>query len=153
MAKTIEQLQEFVNRKPDIREVINEVVDFLQANPGGDPLFPAGTKIYLGNLTQFEGGDPEDGNDGMGAVNTLAGGAIVYTRNSAGDYTGTSTGSFTAGKTFFIGSGYLDEIEANGLFLALGRLDNNSFSISTRSFGNPADSFLGNTLLLILVLP
>lgn len=153
MAKTIEQLQEFVNRKPDIREVINEVVDFLQANPGGDPLFPAGTKIYLGNLDQVGTSAPTDGNSGNGAINTLAGGVVIYTRNSAGDYTGTSAGSFPAGKTFFIGGGYLDELEANSLFLAVGRLDNDSFSVSTRTFGNPGDDFLAGTQILILVLP
>lgn len=35
MAKTIEQIQEMITTKYDIREVINEIADYLQANQGG----------------------------------------------------------------------------------------------------------------------
>lgn len=36
MAKTIGQLQAFIDTVPDLRQVVNEVVDYLQANaPGG----------------------------------------------------------------------------------------------------------------------
>lgn len=35
MSKTIEQIQEMITNKADAREVINEIADYLQANPGG----------------------------------------------------------------------------------------------------------------------
>jgi phosphoribosyl-ATP pyrophosphohydrolase len=35
MAKTIEQIQTMITSKADAREVINEIADYLQANPGG----------------------------------------------------------------------------------------------------------------------
>jgi hypothetical protein len=35
MAKTIEQIQTMITKKYDAREVINEIADYLQENPGG----------------------------------------------------------------------------------------------------------------------
>ena len=32
---TIQQLQAFVDTSPDLRQLMNAVVDFIQANPGG----------------------------------------------------------------------------------------------------------------------
>lgn len=36
MAKTIEQLQAFIEKNPDLRQVVNELADYLQANPPGE---------------------------------------------------------------------------------------------------------------------
>lgn len=35
MSFTIEQLQAFSNRKPEIRQITEEIIDYLQTNPGG----------------------------------------------------------------------------------------------------------------------
>lgn len=37
----ITELQAFIDTKPDLREIINEIADYLQANPGGSGGFPA----------------------------------------------------------------------------------------------------------------
>lgn len=35
MAMTITELQNFIDEKPDVRSIVNEIADYLQANPGG----------------------------------------------------------------------------------------------------------------------
>lgn len=35
MAKTIAQIQSMITNKADAREVINEIADYLESNPGG----------------------------------------------------------------------------------------------------------------------
>lgn len=35
MAMTITELQAFIDEKPDVRSIVNEIADYLQANPGG----------------------------------------------------------------------------------------------------------------------
>lgn len=141
MAKTIEQLQIFVDRKPDIREVINEVVDFLQANPAGEssvPLFPAGTKVYCALASQAGSSNPTV----IVPVNTL-GGTVVWTRGSAGSYNGTLAGAFPSGKTLpFISVG------GGGGATNFYRVDDNSVQIVT-----DGDEILSAAPILILVFP
>lgn len=51
MAKTIQQIQAMITGKSDAREVINEIADYLEANPGGAggvQSIIAGTNITLG---------------------------------------------------------------------------------------------------------
>ncbi len=43
MALTIEQIQENITNKDDIRQIINQLADYVQANPGGGS--PGGTSI------------------------------------------------------------------------------------------------------------
>jgi alanine dehydrogenase len=43
MAKTIQQIQDMITAKYDIREVINAIADYLQDNPGGGGVTIGGT--------------------------------------------------------------------------------------------------------------
>lgn len=92
MAKTIQQIQTLITEKYDAREIINEIADFLQANPSGGG-GAASYLVYTALLTQSGTSAPTA--DVL--ENTL--GDIVWTRQSAGNYIGTLEGAFTAGKT------------------------------------------------------
>ena len=74
-------------------------------------------------------------------------GAIVWTRNSAGVYTGTLTGAFVSNKTFlYIKTGVSGAIEAK-----LDLVDVNSVVINSYASGTLTDSTLTNTSLEIRV--
>jgi hypothetical protein len=120
MAKTIQQIQAMITGKSDAREVINEIADYLEANPGGTggvQSIIAGTNITLGGTAADPVINASGGSSYLSYValltqtgtsapvatvlaNTL-GGTVVWTRDSAGNYTGTLAGAFTEDKTYF----------------------------------------------------
>lgn len=67
----------------------------VKVGPGGSS--SVGYQAYTALLTQSGTGDPTATVLGTNGI-----GAIVWTRNSAGNYTGTLTGAFTANKTWLI---------------------------------------------------
>jgi len=90
MAKTIIEIQAMITDKGDAREIINEIADYLQANPGGGASYLS----YVALLTQSGTSAP------VATVleNTL-GGTPVWSRFGVGAYYVTLVGSFTANKT------------------------------------------------------
>jgi len=52
MAKTIEQIQAMITDKHDAREVINEIADYIEANPGG-----GGSTGYLSATVELDNDD------------------------------------------------------------------------------------------------
>lgn len=89
MAKTLAQIQAMITAKYDSREIINELADFLETfSPGG-----GGVQSYIALLEQT-------GTDAPVAtvlLNTFNG-EIVWTRESAGNYSGTLINAFTDDK-------------------------------------------------------
>lgn len=99
---------------------------------GGSPL-GLSYKVYTAFIQQSGTNPPTVTIFG---ANTI--GNIVYTRNAPGDYTGTLTGAFPAGKTWMIIGCELDS------FFFLGRNDDNTISIITNNF--PTDNTVDNLL-------
>lgn len=104
MAYTIEQLQAFSNTKPELRHVTEQIIDYLEDNPGGSSSY----LVYTALLSQSASNAP------VATVlqNTL-GGAIVWTRDSTGNYTGTLSGAFPTNKCWAIitnGGGYVNTL-------------------------------------------
>lgn len=147
MAKTIEQLQAFIDTNPDLRQVVNELADYLQANPSGgsDP----GYLEYVALLTQ-------SGTDAPVATvlgtNTI--GNIVWTRNAGGDYEGTLAGAFTANKTWLMISPSMTD-PASGVFTGyiFIRLDNNTLRLQTIFAPDMSDGQLFEQSISIRVYP
>lgn len=84
--------------------------------------------------------------------NTL-GGTVVWTRNAAGDYTGTLSGAFSSGKTWLSGAP-IDDGDALNLFpLYFRRVDANTVSVRTLSGGSGSDDQLSATSIEIRVYP
>ncbi len=92
---TIQQIQAAINSKAnDPRQLINMIADYLQSNPGGGG-GDASYLVYTGYVNQQNPTDAVTINE---LENTL--GAVIWTRNGVGDYSGTSAGLFTENKTF-----------------------------------------------------
>ena len=101
-------------------------------------------KVYRALLTQTSTSAPTS----TIIENTLSG-DIVWTRNSPGNYTGTLTGEFLLGKTFYPTYG-----STNGLDrFFMHRIDDNTFKIYTLSYDEIAslDDLLYNTPIEIIV--
>lgn len=94
MAKTIDQIQTLITEKYDAREIINEIADYLQANPSGGG-GAASYLVYTAILSQTG----TDAPTAQVLENTL-GTTIEWSRDVAGYYTGYSADApFTVGKT------------------------------------------------------
>jgi hypothetical protein len=95
MAKTIEQIQAMITGKADQREVINELTDYIQANPSSQS-----TSSYLKYVPLLN----QSGSNAPVVTpleNTI--GNIVWTRLEAGSYKGTLVGAFPLDKTWIPG--------------------------------------------------
>ena len=101
-------------------------------------------KVYRALLTQTSTNAPTS----TIIENTLSG-DIVWTRNSPGNYTGTLTGEFLLGKTFYPTYG-----STNGLDrFFMHRIDDNTFKIYTLSYDETTslDDVLHNTPIEVIV--
>lgn len=129
MAKTIQQIQEMITLGYDIRQVINEIADYIQANPGGGSAgnldliengvnhvyanSDFGTNIFLGpesgvNNTPLSGTQGEQITAfGFG---TLNGNTVGYALDAFGYNAGRSNTTGTRGVNIGYQSGFLQEI-------------------------------------------
>lgn len=115
---TIQQIQAMITNKGDVREIINQIADYIQANPGGsgggvasvtagdasitvggtatNPTVKLPYKVYTSLFSQESAlVDPTV----TALENTI--GSVVWARDSTGNYSGTLTGAFTQDKTHF----------------------------------------------------
>lgn len=101
-------------------------------------------KIYRANLSQAGTGDPTADE----YENTI--GAIVWTRNSAGNYQGLLTGAFTANKTWIV---YQARYNTSGDYISnVLRWDSDKVYVQCRdSIGNGVDDVLDATSIEIRV--
>lgn len=91
---TIEQLEAFSETKPELRYLTEEIIKYMQANPGGSP-GAASYKVYTALLDQTGTADPA----ATILENTLAG-TPVFDRDVAGIYNITCPGeTFPEAKT------------------------------------------------------
>jgi len=84
--------------------------------------------------------------------NTL-GGAVVWTRDAAGEYTGTLSGAFVSGKTWLCGEPIDDGDPFNLFPLFFRRADADTVTIRTFSGGSGSDDQLVSTSIEIRVYP
>ena len=99
MAFTIQQLQAFSNTKPELRYITEEIIDYLQANPGSSPGGGTSYLVYKALLSQTGTNAPVVEEEVL--PNTL-GVTITWTRTNVGEYKATASGAiFTANKTIF----------------------------------------------------
>ncbi len=107
------------------------------------------TKIYIALLTQTGSSAPV-----ATVLKNSLGGTVVWTRNGAGDYTGTLAGAFTANKTGFLMSPQTANAPDMKTF-QIYRVDNNSISLSTLrpDGGGSEDDLISDNMIFILVFP
>lgn len=142
MAYTIQEIQSSIAaRALDTRQLINIIVDYLQANPGGGG-DAAGYLVYTALLTQSGTDDPVP----TVLENTL-GGTVVWSRNGEGDYVGTLAGAFTVNKTWSIIQNNVGAVVDYVIF----NQDVNVVFLGTNSNDLPADDKLFGTCVEIRV--
>ena len=127
----------------NVGEQIKSTVDYIDQEITSISPTP-NYKIYRALLTQTSTSAPTS----TIIENTLSG-DIVWTRNSPGNYTGTLTGEFLLGKTFYPTYG-----STNGLDrFFMHRIDDNTFKIYTLSYDETTslDDLLYNTPIEIIV--
>lgn len=95
-------------------------------------------KIYTAFITQSGTSAPVATVLGTNEV-----GAIVWTRNSAGNYTGTLTGAFTASKTFCLVSYYSPDVEGAVVQIQLERVNNDTVTLQISTGGTKGDNIIG----------
>lgn len=124
-------------------EEANEDIEELTASISG--LAPAANyKKYTAIISQTSTNAPS----AIVLENEL-GGAIVWTRNSTGTYTGTLTGAFTVDKTWFSVS--MPSPTTSGVLMFFARLNNNSIALATRDFAGTLVDGFGATSIEIRV--
>lgn len=116
MALTIEQIQTNITNKGDVREIINQIADYIQANPGGGSPGGGVESVTAGDASITVGGTATDptvklpylvytallsqtGTNAPTAIvlkNTL--GEITFTRDATGIYSANSEMLYTEGK-------------------------------------------------------
>jgi hypothetical protein len=103
-------------------------------------------KIYTALLTQSGTGAPTATVLGTNEI-----GAIVWTRNSAGNYTGTLTGAFTADKTWLV----VQKGDGSGSFVnsILSRASANALTLDVRDNTNTVTDNFTNMSIRIEVYP
>lgn len=144
---TIQQLQAFVDTNPDTRQLINVVVDYLQANPSGGGS-PGGSSylVYAALLTQSGTDDPV----AIVLQNTI--GAIVWTRSGPGVYVGTLTGAFTVGKVALFITPNDGAFSGGFFYMTSGGVNDVTIGTGMVATGSE-DGWLANTTIKIEVYP
>lgn len=136
MALTIEQIQSSINaRSLDARQLINIIVDYLQANPPGAG-GAAGYLVYTALLSQVGTSAPT----AIVLQNTL-GGTVVWTYDAPGSYIGTLAGAFPEDKTFFS----ITSVNAEGKHITAGN-NNMPDSISIAAYDIATDAIVNGAL-------
>lgn len=153
MAKTIIEIQAAIDAQNlDARQLINLIVDYLQANPpGGGGSIPtleqvlgaSDIKVYNALLTQSS----EDAPVPSVSQNTI--GNVIWTRNGPGNYTATLLGAFLSGKTLF----FMQNTSGTDIIFKVIRNDDNSITVGVYDGGSPTDDYLENTPIKIEVYP
>jgi hypothetical protein len=140
MAMTAAQLETFSNTKPSERNLTEEIIKYLVANPGGSG---GVASVYAGNISQSGTNAPTVANE---YNNT--GGAVTFYYNNPGDFG--ILGTFPNGRTFFsltLGGG-------TAAFINMQQFGDNDISISTlHQNGSLANDLLQSASLMIWVVP
>lgn len=89
MALTIQQIQNNITNKQDAREIINQIADYLESNPGGGG---SSYLVYTARLNQLGTDAPVP----IVLENTL-GGTVVWSYSDVGTYNATLAGAFPDG--------------------------------------------------------
>lgn len=143
---TKEQLEVFSNTKPELRYLTEEIIKYLNEETAAPPSGP-GYLVYTALLTQNGTSAP------VATVlqNTL-GGAVIWSRISAGDYLGTLASAFPENKTFCLAC--LSATLANTVIIQADRNNNNNNSVQVISAdGTWSNQDSGNFQIEIRVYP
>jgi hypothetical protein len=119
----------------------------LQTNNNGTVIQKVAPKVYTALLSQTGAGDPV-----ATVLGTNSLGAITWTRNSAGSYTGALTGAFPNGKTFVI-IGNANGNTDTQMFTRAFRASDNTINILMQDSGQQFVDVFSNVSIEIRVYP
>lgn len=143
---TIQQIQEMITNKGDVREIINQLADYIQANPGGGGGGELGYDVYTALMNDDgEGAYVSSigaGGPGTPFKNTI--GNIVWSKQGTGIFKGTLAGAFPEGKTFFLPQPAISPLS----WILLDWEDENTVKIETKAFSGGSWSNSDYTLYL-----